>query len=43
MFVLNHDENPGLRVAAMNYLTAITLEGNNSESAYYDILDTRRR
>ena len=43
MFVLNHDENPGLRVAAMNYLTAITLEGKNSESAYYDILDTRRR
>jgi hypothetical protein len=43
MFVLDHDDNPGLRVAAMDYLTVSLLEGNNSESAYFDILDSGRR
>jgi hypothetical protein len=43
MFVLDQDENPGIRVAAMNYLTAVTLERSTSEGAYYDILDSRRR
>ncbi len=43
MFVLDHDENAGLRVAAMDYLTASILEGKNSESAYFDILDSGRR
>jgi hypothetical protein len=43
MFVLDHDDNPGIRVAAMDYLTAAILEGNDSEAAYFDILDSGRR
>ncbi len=39
MYVLAHDENPGLRVAAMNYLTAFTVDGDISEEEYFDILD----
>jgi hypothetical protein len=43
MFVLDHDDNPGIRVAAMDYLTASILEGGDSEAAYFDILDSGRR
>jgi hypothetical protein len=43
IFVLAHDENPGLRVAAMNYLTAFAVDGYIPEQEYRDILDAGRQ